>query len=126
MYFLNNVDIYPKYFISAGVKRFSMWKGLKYITKTVHKKCTNKYTKSSFIVLIFMILIFYCGNFAFLFHFFDILLSVKFKDLFTIKTLLHVFFLLYKDKLKMQYESTICLLCTNMLHFFVAFFLGRS
>ena len=65
----------------------------------------------------------------FLSHFFAIWLSVKFKDFFIIKTLfqiLYVFVLLYKDKLKVQHESATRLLCTNMWHFDVALFSGRS
>ena len=57
-----------------------------------------------------------CDNFDFLFHFFGIWLSLKFKNFFIIKTLfqiLYVFLLLYKDKLKLQHESATCLLCTN-------------
>ena len=41
MYFLNKVDIYPKDLISTEVKLFSLGKGLKWMTKTVHKKCTK-------------------------------------------------------------------------------------
>ena len=37
-----------------GWNFFSQEKLLKWMTKTVHKKCTDKCTKSSFIVLIFM------------------------------------------------------------------------
>ena len=71
--------------------------------------------------------LFYCTeicvseNFVFLFHFFGIWLAVKCKDFLMIKTIfqiLHVFILLYKDKLEVQHESATCLLCTNMLHFF--------
>ena len=70
-----------------------------------------------------------CSNVVFLYRFFAILLSGKFKDFFIIKKLfqiLHVFVLLYKDKLKVQHESATCMLCTNMLHFYVALFIGRS
>ena len=74
--------------------------------------------------------IYVCNNLFFLFHFFGIWLSAKFKDFFIIKTLktqiLHLFVLLNKVKLKEQHESATCLLCTNMLHFYVALFLGRS
>ena len=31
----------------------------------------------------------------------------------------------YKDKLKLQHESATYLLCTNVLHFYVALLLGR-
>ena len=61
--------------------------------------------------------------------FLSIWLSVKIKSFFIIKTLFqipHVFVLLYKDKLKVQHESATSLLCTNMLHFYVAHFQGRS
>ena len=37
-----------------GWNFFSQKKLLKWMTKTVHKKCTDKCTKSSFIILIFM------------------------------------------------------------------------
>ena len=73
--------------------------------------------------------IYVCDNFVFSFHFFGIWLSVKYKDFFIIKTffqILHVFFSLYKDKLKMQHKSVTCLLYTSMLHFYVGLFLGRS
>ena len=69
--------------------------------------------------------IYVCDNFIFLFHFFAIWLTVKFNDFCIIKTLfqiLHVFVLLYKDKLKVQHENATCLLSTNILHFYVAFF----
>ena len=52
-----------------------------------------------------------CSNIVFLYYFFAILLSGKHKDFFIIKTLfeiLHVFVLLYKDKLKVQHESATC------------------
>ena len=65
--------------------------------------------------------IYVCGNFVFLFHFFGIWLSVKFKNFFIIKTLfqiLHVFVLLYKDKLKVQRVCYALPSCTFMLHFF--------
>ena len=68
-------------------------------------------------------------NSILLFHFLVIWLSVKHKDFLIINNLsqiLHVFVLLYKDKLKVQHESATCLLCTNMLYFYVALFLGRS
>ena len=87
----------------------------------VHKKVHKKF--------FYYTDIYVCDDFAFLFHFFAIWLSVKFKGFFIIKTLFqifHVFVLLYKDKLKVQHESATCLLCTNMLHFYVALFLGRS
>ena len=70
--------------------------------------------------------IYVCDNFAFLFHFFAIWLSVKFKDFFVIWTLfqfLNVFVLLYIDKLNAQNESATCLCaltcCTLMLDFFL-------
>ena len=78
------------------------------VHKKVHKElfyCTDLYV---------------CDNFVSLFHFFAIWLSMKLMDFFIIKTLfeiLHVFVLLYKDKLKVQHESATCLLRTNMLHF---------
>ena len=87
------------------------------VYKKVHKKffyCTDIYI---------------CDNFNFLFHFFAIWLSVKFKDFFISKTLFQIlygFVLLCKDKLKVQHESATCLLCTNTLHFKVALFLGGS
>ena len=40
--------------------------------------------------------------------------------------ILQVFIFFYKNKLKVQHESATCLLCTNMLHFYVALFRGRS
>ena len=67
------------------------------------------------------------NNLVLLFHFFGIWLSVKYKDFLIISNLsqvLHVFYL-YKDKLKVQYKSATCQLCTNVLHFYVAIFLGR-
>ena len=59
----------------------------------------------------------------FLFIFFGFWLAVKYKGFLIFKTIfqiLHVFILLYKDKLEVQHESATCLLCTNMLHFYVA------
>ena len=128
MYFLNNVDIYPKHFTSTGVKHFSMGKWLKWTTKTMHKKCTKGVQKSAQ-KFFYCTDIYICDNFNFLFHFFAIWLSVKFKDFFIIKTLFQIlygFVLLCKDKLKVQHESATCLLCTNTLHFKVALFLGGS
>ena len=64
-----------------------------------------------------------------LFHFFCILLLVKYKDFSIISNLsqiCHVFILLYKDKLKMQHESATCLFCSNMLYFHVALILESS
>ena len=62
-----------------------------------------------------------CDDFVYLFHFFGIWFSVKFKNFFIIKTLfqiLHVFVLLYKDKLKVQRVCYALPSCTFMLHFF--------
>ena len=38
----------------------------------------------------------------------------------------YAFLLLYKDKLKVQQESATCPFCTNMLHFYPAFFSRKS
>ena len=92
----------------------------------MHKRCRKKCKKSSFILLIFMSVITLLFFFVL---FLSIWLSVKIKSFFIIKTLFqipHVFVLLYKDKLKVQHESATSLLCTNMLHFYVAHFQGRS
>ena len=40
--------------------------------------------------------------------------------------ILHAFMLLHTDRLKAQRESATPLLCTNMMHVYVALFLGRS
>ena len=64
-----------------------------------------------------------------LFHFLVISLSVKYKGFLIISNfsgLFYVFILLYKEKLKAQHESATCLLCTKMLHFYVALFLETS
>ena len=58
--------------------------------------------------------------------FFGIWLSVKYKDFHIISNLfqvLEIFILVDKDKLKVQHESEICLLCTKVLHFMLLFFL---
>ena len=81
------------------------------------RQCTKKYTKKSFIVQIFMSAI----TLFLLYHFFGIWLTVKFRNFFMIKTLfqiLHVFVLLYKDKLKVQHVCCALTCCTFMLHFF--------
>ena len=128
MYFLNKVDIFPKHFICTGEKLFSLRKGLKWIPKTVQKKCIKKCTKSYFIAQIFMSIIklfFFC----FISLVFDCKWKLKYFDFVIIKTLfqiLHVFVLLNKDKVKVQHESATSLFCTNMLHFYVALFLRRS
>ena len=55
MYFLNKVDIYPKHFISTGVKLFTE-KRVKIndedIAQKVHKKCTKGAEKSAKRVLL--------------------------------------------------------------------------
>ena len=56
-------------------------------------------------------------------------LSEKFKDFLIISNrfqVFHAFNLLFKEKLKKEHESATCLLCTNMLYFSIAVFLGRS
>ena len=81
------------------------------------RQCTKKCTKKSFIVQIFMSAI----TLFLLYHFFGIWLTVKFRNFFMIKTLfqiLHVFVLLYKDKLKVQHVCCALTCCTFMLHFF--------
>ena len=66
MHFLNKVDIYSKFIISTEEKCFSLGKGLKLITKTVHKKfcyCTDIYVCDNFGVFCFISLVFeYQGN----------------------------------------------------------------
>ena len=67
-------------------------------------------------------------NSILLFNFFVIWLWVKYKDFVIISypsQIIYVFILLYKDKLKVQYKSATCLLCTNMLYSYVALSLGR-
>ena len=57
------------------------------------------------------------SNSVLLSHFLGIWLSVKYRDFLIISNLsqvLHSFFLLYKDKLKVHYESATCLLCNNV------------
>ena len=68
-------------------------------------------------------------NSILLFHFFVIWLSVKYKDFLIISNLSRIFrlfLLLYKDKSKVQHKRATYLLCTIMLYFYVALFLGRS
>ena len=102
--------------------------------QNVHSECTKKYTKSYLTTQIFMSV---KTLFFFLFHFFFcfvsfIWLAVKCKDFLIIQKIFqifHVFILLYNEKLKVLHKSGICwtwLLCTNMLHFYVALFTGRS
>ena len=126
---LNKVDIYRKKLYFHWRETFFTKKIVQmnheYSAQKVHEKRTKKFIKSFFIVQIFMSVI----TLVFCFIFFGIWISVKFKDFFIIKTLfkiLHVFGLLFKDRLKVQRESATCLLYTNMLHFYVALFLGRS
>ena len=120
---LNIAGIYPKQFILTWKKYFSRIKGLKSVTDKVPKKCTKKGTKTFFHFTDSNIY----KNSILLFHCYW--LSAKFKDFLIISNvsqIFHVFVLLYKDKLKVQHESATCLLCTNMLYFYVALFLGRS
>ena len=52
---------------------------------------------------------------------------MKYKDFVIISNpsqIIYVFILLYKDKLKVQYKSATCLLCTYMLYSYVALSLG--
>ena len=84
MFFLNKVDIYPKHFIFTGEKHFSLRKELKWITKTMHKKCTKKCTKSYFIAKIFTFVI------TLFFYFISLVLLLQFKDLFIIKTIFQI------------------------------------
>ena len=89
-------------------------------TKSAQKECKNLFHFTDIDVY---------KNSILLFHFFVIRLSVKYKDFLIISNLsqiLHVYILLYKDKLNVQHESAICLLCTSMLYFYIALFLGRS
>ena len=92
---------------------------------TVHKRCT----KSSFIVLIFtsVITLFICFISLLFDYNWNSRISSSLKLFFKFTFFIikkNVFVLLYKDKLKVQHESATCLLCTNMLHFYVALFLG--
>ena len=104
------------------------------MTKTLRKKYTKSAQKMQKKVqkgFFYLTDIYVRDNFVFffLFYFFAIWLSMKIKSFFIIKTLFqipHFFVLLYKDKLKVQHESATSLLCTNMLHFYVALFQGRS
>ena len=85
-------------------------------------KCTKKGRKNSFILQILKKL-----DFIVSFPCYLIISQVKdFLIINNLSQILHVFVLLYKDKLKVQHESATCLLCTNMLYFYVALFLGRS
>ena len=121
MYFLNKFVIYPNHFISTGVKLYFTRKSFEMNDEDSAQKVRKK--------LFYCTDIYVCNNFVFLFHFFVIWLSVKFKEFFIIKTffqILHIFVLLYKDKLKVQHESATCPFCTNMLHYLCCTFSRKS
>ena len=108
IYFALNTLILPEWNI------FYREKGYK-SAKTVPKKCRNIYFTDNNLY----------NNSVLLFQFLGIWLSVKHGDFLIITNLSQVpqvFILLYKGKLKRQHESAACLLCANVLHFYVALF----
>ena len=95
-------------------------KRLKIINRQNAQKCTKKRHKKFFHFTDTNVY----KNLILMFHFFVIWLSVKYKDFLTISNLsqtFHVFILLYKGKLKLQQESATCLLCTNILYFYLEY-----
>ena len=83
-------------------------KGVIWRAQKVGKKCTKRF----FILQI-------------LFNLFSIWLSAKYEEFLIFSRLslvLHVFFLFYKNKLKVQHEPATCQFCTNVLHFMLHLF----
>ena len=89
---------------------------MKQVTKIVYKGCTKILQNKTQKVFHFTHTDVYNGSIL-LFHFFGIWLTVKYKNFLIINKILHIYLLLYKDKLNVQYESATCLLRTFMLHF---------
>ena len=121
LHFLNIGRVRPLHFILTWKKHFST--SSKSVTDKVTKCAQKSGTKSSVTLQIPISIK------TLLFHFFVIWSPVKYKDFLIISNLsqiFHILILLYKDKLKVQHKSATSLLCTNMLCFYAALFLGMS